>query len=392
MHGICNGNSFFFFQDTTLYEPSTVEAFLSDTRSFRYIVLKKLLVYMSVNQLTGLLSPHSSIMPLNRVSGLWVIILYLTSEFSCSEGKPYRNNKEKFINLAVSTDYVYIGGKTSLIQLDSSLQLMKKKDMVYKNWLLTVYNNTMLLICNSKSNDDTECFHYTVDLNFTVPNGSIGDLKIREPSAQYVTAKVNGIDILMIASSKCLSYNIYDDASKCKAISSYKLENKPFDEFEHPLYEVHYHINSKSVNFKASFKIDKFVYFLFTTMEGQSKLGKICTSNSSFRTNSYEDTPIICLHNGQNYTVAQDGVHWKEFGRKSWIFVAFSGISSSVICRYELTDVKARFMESRKQRLKCPYEVTNSYFIQQTIQSWCYDEAKKNCTKPGTDNMVSKLH
>jgi hypothetical protein len=46
---------------------------------------------------------------------------------------------EDFINLAVISDYVYIGGKHSLIQLNSSLGIVNIKPTNGRNWLLTPY-------------------------------------------------------------------------------------------------------------------------------------------------------------------------------------------------------------------------------------------------------------
>ncbi|VDI11250.1 Hypothetical predicted protein, partial [Mytilus galloprovincialis] len=241
----------------------------------------------------------------------------------------------------------------------------------------------MLLVCNYRSGKDTECFNYRADLN--ISNDLTKELKIGEPSAKYGTAKVNGKDILMIASSKCLTYNTVDQNQNCKAISSYTIN---FKEFSPPLkgnngYNVFYKAK-KQVNFKALLKIDKFVYFLFNTEEEHSKFGKICTGDHVIGSNSYEDTPIICSHDGLNYTVAQDAVHWNENEKHSWIFVAFSGVSSSVICRYNLTDVKAKFKESRQQRIKCPNInlMDSLYFKEQYHGSFCFNKELGLCQSP----------
>ncbi|CAG2217982.1 unnamed protein product [Mytilus edulis] len=176
----------------------------------------------------------------------------------------------------------------------------------------------------------------------------------------------------MMASSSCLNFN---SDEKCLAFSGYAFKDGALTKLTTPSgrmpYEVEYVQNP--VSFKASFKSNEFVYFLYNIEGGKSKLGKICTNNAKSKTNSYEDTPIICSYNGQNYTVAQDVVHWKADDEKSWIFVAFSDISSSVICRYELADIKVIFHESRKQRLKCPNVEQNIYFKNQRLGDWCFN-------------------
>lgn len=345
-------------------------------------------------------------MPVNKVSCLWIFLLYLSSEFGVSCGKSYVNNKKKFINLAVFKDYVYIGAETSLILLDSSLKFIddfkfenEGKINLYRNWLLTVYNNETLIVCNYKSDIlkadayNTKCFNYTVGQISGEDIGQVINFNIKQPSARYLIAQVKDQDLLMIASSSCLNFNRGD---KCFAFSGLVLKNGILDMFN-PVsrklkYEVSYNKETaKYVDFKASFQSDKFVYLLYKT-EGQSKLGKICTSNPNFNTNSYEDTPIICSYNGINYTVAEDVVHWKEYDKKSWIFVAFSGVSTSVICRYELSDVITIFHKSRKQRVKCPYvQNHNIYFEKQTIKDWCFNETIGQCESKERAEKVRRV-
>lgn len=313
------------------------------------------------------------------VSCFWIIILYL----SYSGGKShYRNNEEKFINLAVSTDYVYIGGETSLIQLNSALQVIPRKNFTIKgtdrsiknkNWLLTVYKNEIVIECTYTSKDETRCTIYELDLKFIKDSVA---LKIVQPSAKYVTTIVKEIDILIIASSSCLKSNSLD--AKCYAISSYNFRNG-FTEFsttQHLNYYVKYKFG-KHVNFKSFFEIDTFVYVLFNTEE-LSKLGKICTSKyDDIKWYPYEDTEIQCKQNTTVYRIAQDAVSWKGY-----LYVAFRDdqYSSSVICRYKLVEIKVQFMKSRQERLLCPYKgKENSYFEKQSLTDWCFNKTTLRC-------------
>ncbi|CAC5414012.1 unnamed protein product [Mytilus coruscus] len=327
-------------------------------------------------------------MPLHTVSGLWIIILTLTSEFSCSGEKSYRNKNEKFINLAVSTDYVYIGGETSLIHLNSSLKPIKTikqldlqdQTIQYKNWLLTVYNNEILIECSYKFKDEkfdelSRCRNYKLDLNYF--DNESKELKIKQPSAmRYVTSTMENADILMIASSSCL---IHTSNENCNAISSYKFE-ETLGELSSFVY-VTYRDEAKHVNFKTLFEIDKYIYVLFNNFNPQerhSKLGKICTSFTDAKYCPYEDTKIQCIHNTKVYTDAQDAVSWKGY-----IYIAFNDDSSSVICRYNLVDIKAKLKKSRQTRLECPYAAENNYFKEDVLQysgkNYCFNKSTQLC-------------
>ncbi|XP_071129066.1 plexin-A4-like [Mytilus edulis] len=110
--------------------------------------------------------------------------------------------------------------------------------------------------------------------------------------------------------------------------------------------------------------------------DGHSKLGKMCTGDANSRSNSFEDTPIICSHDGKNYTLAYDAVHWKDY-----LFVAFSNDSLNVICKYKIQNIAEKFMKSRQKRLECPYTTENTYFEKQTLADWCFNETSKLCQR-----------
>ncbi|XP_063446926.1 plexin-A1-like isoform X2 [Mytilus trossulus] len=332
-------------------------------------------------------------MPLNTVSGLWIIILSLTSKFSSCDGKSYRNYTEKFLKLAVSTDYVYIGGEKSLIQLDSSLHLTKQLNLqdqtntYHSSWLLVVVNNKTLIECSHKLPDKTRCRNFNLELD--VLEGTTLSLKIKQPSARYAITSLNldtdqqDKNILILASSSCLNAQI--SGGKCYAISSYRIENGLTEVPKSGLgldYYVTYKEKTKHVEFKTLFKIDKFVYVLLNTLEKHSKLGKICTLHPDVRYYPYEDTEIQCKHITKDYTMAQDAVSWDGY-----LYVAFSDDSSSVICRYKLLEIKKKFQISRKKRLKCPYAVENNYFEEKLLdkvgKKICYNETKQQCQLPG---------
>ncbi|XP_052075061.1 plexin-A4-like [Mytilus californianus] len=120
--------------------------------------------------------------------------------------------------------------------------------------------------------------------------------------------------------------------------------------------------------------MEKFIYFLFNTEDGHSKLGKMCIDNYDMKTNTFEDTPILCSHDGKNYTLAQDAVHWKEY-----LLVGFSDDSLNVICKYKIQNMAEKFMESRQERLECPYDTANTYFIEQRLPGWCFNKTSGLC-------------
>jgi len=73
-----------------------------------------------------------------------ILLLFISSLCECN--KIYSNYTEEFINLAVISDYVYIGGKNSLIQLNSSLGIVNVKPMTGSNWLL-IENTALFFLC-----------------------------------------------------------------------------------------------------------------------------------------------------------------------------------------------------------------------------------------------------
>ncbi|CAG2249782.1 unnamed protein product [Mytilus edulis] len=173
----------------------------------------------------------------------------------------------------------------------------------------------------------------------------------------------------------CLWY--MTQSSQCYAISSYLVHDR-FDPYENGKgrfdYDVEYLQQAKHVTFKAILKTEKFIYFLFNTEDGYSKLGKMCIDSFDTKTNTFEDTPILCSYGGNNYTLAQDAVHWKEY-----LFVAFSDDLLNVICKYKFRNIAETFMESRQDRLKCPYVTANTYFREQTLKGWCFNKTSGLC-------------
>ena len=118
--------------------------------------------------------------------------------------KIYSNYAEEFINLAVISDYVYIGGKNSLIQLNSSLGIVSIKSIEGSNWLLTPYKTrdeeTILISCDYKGGDATKCIGYRSNLSI-VDGHTTEDNKIKNPQTRYTTTSIGSENILTIASS-----------------------------------------------------------------------------------------------------------------------------------------------------------------------------------------------
>ncbi|XP_052075761.1 plexin-B2-like [Mytilus californianus] len=319
------------------------------------------------------------------ISLLFMIETVIIIELRCIYSKPvYRNNDEKFRNIAVTSDYVYIGGNSKILQLNSSLIQSDQKyvsvdgvtSIYSENWLLATHNNDSLIVCNFNSNNDILCLKFEKDLSVVTYDRS---LKSNKPAPKYLTTTAKQTNILIIGSSTCLWHDI--KYSKCNAISSYSLDNflVRFQPGRRE-YDVEYLQNAKHVTFRAILKIEKFIYFLFNTEERHSKLGKMCTSNTESEftvsnVNSFEDTPIVCSRDGKIYTMAQDAVHWKEY-----LFVVFSDDSSNVICKYKLRNIAKTFMESRQKRLECPYYNTaNTYFVKQALTDWCFNRTTGQC-------------
>jgi hypothetical protein len=79
-------------------------------------------------------------------------------------------------------DYVYIGGKNNLIQLNSSLGIVSIKSIEGSNWLLTPYKTrdeeTILISCDYEGGDATKCIGYRSNLSI-VDGHTTGDIKIK---------------------------------------------------------------------------------------------------------------------------------------------------------------------------------------------------------------------
>ncbi|VDI20321.1 Hypothetical predicted protein [Mytilus galloprovincialis] len=304
------------------------------------------------------------------------VIDIISKCMSASPAYPvYRNYNEKFRNLAATSDYVYIGGSSMIIQLKNfSIDGLTSK--YPENWLLSTPNNESLIVCNFNSKFDTLCVKLNSDLS-VVSNSS--NLISNKPAIKYLTTTVNNTNILIIASSMCLSNA--EENKTCNSISSYSLDTflqkfQPYTDLGNRTYAVEYLHQTKHVTFKAILKIEKFTFFLFNTEDGRSKLGKMCTDSLNMTTNTFEDTPIMCSHNSKNYTLANDAMHWNGY-----LFVVFSDESINVICKYKITNVKTIFMKSRQERLKCPYndDTENAYFKKQTLAGWCFNQTTRQC-------------
>ncbi|VDI38538.1 plexin A [Mytilus galloprovincialis] len=313
------------------------------------------------------------------ISLVVMIVTVFNFELRCLYSKPvYRNYDENFRNIAVTSDFVYIGGNSKIIKLDSSLiQLdqtyvsMEGRNSIYdENWLLTTDNNASLIVCNYDSKYNTLCLKLKLDLS--VVTYSL-NLKSKKPSTKYLATTFKQSNVLIIASSKCLSYHSNDH---CLAISSYLLDS--FQQYRSQgfrEYVVQYLQEAKHVTFRAVLEIEKFIYFLFNTEDGYSKIGKMCKGSFDMKSNSFEDTPMLCSLEGKKYTLAQDAVYWKEY-----LFVAFSDDFLNVICKYKIRNMAKIFMESRQDRLECPYDKTaNIYFGEQRIGDWCFNKTRGLC-------------
>lgn len=184
----------------------------------------------------------------------------------------------------------------------------------------------------------------------------------------------------------CLWY--VTQSNQCYAISGYLVHDR-FHLYEHANLGFHYAVEylqqAKHVTFKAILKTEKFIYFLFNTEDGYSKLGKMCIDSFDTKTNTFEDTPILCSYGGNNYTLAQDAVHWKEY-----LFVAFSDDLLNVICKYKFRNIAETFMQSRQDRLKCPYVTANTYFREQTLKGWCFNKTSGLC-QDGFKNVSKSI-
>jgi hypothetical protein len=299
----------------------------------------------------------------------------MSNVYECK--KIYTNYTEEFINFAVISDYVYIGGKNSLIQLNSSLGIVNIKPMEGSNWLLAPYKTrdvgTILIACDHKRGDETECLGYRS--NFSIVDGyHTTYIKIKKPHARYTTTTIGSDNILTIASSDCIKI---DASPECIAISNYKDKIDLFTESRK--YTVEYlTVNKKKSQINLDFKNvvanGNYTYFLFALNYTVSKLGKICTDTITFKVqhSAYEDVPLFCSHNGVNFTKAQDLMFWNDD-----LLMVFTDGSVSVICRF--TNLFDNFKISRIERLKCPDgQLKNKYFTKGS-DIVCYNETTEKC-------------
>lgn len=311
-----------------------------------------------------------------------VIVIQSKCMNASSVYQVYKNYNEKFRNLAATSDYVYIGGNSMIIQLSPSLIYLDKKYVSIdgstskypENWLVSTQTNESLIVCNFSPKFDTLCVKLNRDLSVVSNSSSLISSK---SSTKYLTTTFQETNILIIASSTCLSTVAENQA--CNSISSFSVDTflQRFQPYKgNRTYAVEYLRKTKHVTFKAILQIEKFTYFVFNTDSGHSKLGKMCTGTFDMRTNGFEDTPIVCSQYGKNYTLAQDAVYWHGF-----LFVVFSDDLINVICKYNITNVKYIFTKSRQERLKCPYNsgTANEYFKKQKLTGWCFNQTTRQC-------------
>ena len=309
-------------------------------------------------------------------------LLFISSLYECK--KIYTNYTEEFINLAVISDYVYIGGKNSLIQLNSSLGIVNIKPMKGRNWLITPYKTreeeTILIACDYKGEYQTVCNGYRSNLSIVI-GYTTTDIRIKKPHARYTTTTIGSDSILTIASSDCLLAHFRD----CLAISNYRERIKNVNGIG--TYNVKYlSENENNIKFGFDFRTvvgnRNYTYFLFVFNHTVSKLGKICKDTNTFNQNlnAYEDVPIVCSHKGVDFTTAQDLIFWNDD-----LLVVFTDGTASVICKF--TKLADNFEISRIERLKCAYRpLENKYFHNPSLRV-CYNETKKKCKSPTTSEV-----
>ena len=309
---------------------------------------------------------------------LIIFVLYMSN---CYEFKKiYSNYTEEFINLAVISDYVYIGGRNSLMQLNSSLGIVNIKPTKGSNWLLipykTRYEETILISCDYIGEDKTECIGSRS--NFSIVDGySRSHIIIKKPHVRYTTTTIGSDNILTIASSDCIKINA--DSSDCIAISNYKDQIVKFE--NHEKHTVKYLTVSGekpqiNLDFRTVVENGKYIYYLFILNHTISKLGKTCNDIiPPPRFNAYEDVPIVCSHNGIKFTTAQDLIFWNDD-----LLVVFTDDTASVICR--LTKLYDNFKISRIERLKCRDIHPNNTYFYNPSGNWCYNEAINQCQLP----------
>ena len=316
-----------------------------------------------------------------------IFLLYMSHFYECK--RIYSNYTEEFINLAVISDYVYIGGKHSLIQLNSSLDIVNIKPTKGSNWLLTPYKTenkeTILIACDHQGGDKTECIGYRSNCSI-VDGYSRIHIEIKKPHVRYTTTTIGSKHILTIASSDCVRFGRSDE---CFAISNYKENISRF--MESKKYNVEYLTVNKeksqiNLDFKNVVANGNYTYFLFVLNYTVSKLGKICTDAYTFTLqaeySAYEDVPIFCSHNGVNFTKAQDLMFWNDD-----LLVVFTDGRASVICR--LTNLFDNFKISRIERLKCPERQLKNKYLRKRNSTVCYNETIEKCQSFQNTGVVS---
>ena len=320
-----------------------------------------------------------------------ILLISISSLYECK--KIHSNYTEEFINLAAISDYVYIGGKYSLIRFNSSLGIRNIKPMKGINWLLAPYKSkedeTRLISCDYNGEYTSECIVYRSDLSKVDGHGyTTGHIKIKKPQARYTTTTIGSNNILTIASSDCIKAGPYTDV--CFAISNYKEDIREL--YDKGKYTVKYLSEKEKNNFSFDFRTvvghGNYTYFLFVFNHTVSKLGKICKDttpdDNANKLNAYEDVPIFCSQHGVNFTTAQDLMFWNND-----LLVVFTDDTASVICRF--TNVFDNFKISRKERLKCrDIQPKNKYFDNPSLNV-CYNETTKKCKSLAVENVSIKL-
>ncbi|CAG2200424.1 PLXNA [Mytilus edulis] len=259
-----------------------------------------------------------------------VIVIQSKCMNASSVYQVYKNYNEKFRNLAATSDYVYIGGNSMIIQLSPSLIYVDKKYVSIdgstskypENWLVSTQTKESLIVCNFSPKFDTLCVKLNRDLS-VVSNSS--SLISNKSSTKYLTTTFQETNILIIASSTCLSTVAENKA--CNSISSFSVDTflQRFQPYKGDrTYAVEYLRKTKHVTFKAILQIEKFTYFVFNTDSGHSKLGE----------NVY-----------------------------------------------------------RQERLKCPYNsgTANEYFKKQELTGWCFNQTTRQCQSDQGNHFCPEL-
>ena len=317
------------------------------------------------------------------VLNLKIVVLYMSNFYECK--KIYSNYKEEFINFAVNSDYVYIGGNNSLIQLNSSLGIVNVKPKRGSNWLLTPYKTenkeTILISCDYKGVYKTECIGYRSNLSI-VDGYYTDEVKVKKPQVRYTTTTNGPKNVVTIASSDCIKSPFHRG---CFAISNYqdKFSNQNVKGNGRVSYLDETEKDKLNYNFRTVVGNGTYTYFLFVFNHTVSKLGKICKDTNTFNDdlNAYEDVPIFCSHNGVNFTTAQDLIFWNDD-----LLVVFTDGTASVICKF--TKLYDNYAISRIERLRCPMrQLKKKHFKPE--YNMCYNETIKECQSRTDVKIVS---